>query len=213
MEPVTNELQPSNGGSTFTDVEYEVTKSDSISSRMFSMAFEPIKWFIGLRWYVIVLIVVFGSFIFMQLESAFETRRNAYKAKKEGLETANSEKMKGIMQQSDREYRQETFTPLRIKDAQSVAFSVEGGVLNEKRCKGVTFGPTTTHTFYSDTESRHSPTKLPSSVSLENPSIPMLILRSGIDQSPLSLSATFHKIYNWWIVPWFYVLFRSMGLR
>jgi hypothetical protein len=114
----------------------------------------------------------------MQLESAFETRRNARKAKKEGLESAsvNVEKMKGIMQQSDREYRRETFTPLLVAD------SLENvGNLNEKGGKSVTFGPTTTHTFDSE--------------------------------SSQSLSGTFHKIYNWWIVPWFYVLFRGMGLR
>ena len=191
MEPVTNELQPSNGGSTFTDVEYEVTKSDSISSRMFSMAFEPIKWFIGLRWYVIVLIVVFGSFIFMQLESAFETRRNAYKAKKEGLETANSEKMKGIMQQSDREYRQEILHLFSFKTPPSGAVMSEECAANcaslmRNGVKSVTFGPTTTHIFDSNSES---------------------------PKSHLSLSGTFHKIYNWWIVPWFYVLFRSIGLR
>lgn len=59
--------------------------SDSVtstSSQLFNVVSEPTKWFLGLRWYVILFIVVFGSFIFMQLESAFELRRNASKAKK-----------------------------------------------------------------------------------------------------------------------------------
>jgi hypothetical protein len=118
-------------------------------SQLFSAAFEWSKWFMGQRWYVILGIVVFGSFIFMQLESAVEIQRNHRKAKKEGLATAEKENNEN----------------------------------EHSKSKTVTFGPTTVHTF------------------------------SNSDSSSPSISGTFNKIYNLWIVPWIYVFFRSIGLR
>lgn len=139
--------------------------SDSVtstSSQLFNVVSEPTKWFLGLRWYVILFIVVFGSFIFMQLESAFELRRNASKAKKEGLETANVEKIKGIIQQTEKEY------------------------IQNKVKKHVTFGEPTTHSFFE--------------------SVPSL----SLDGVWSGIGGVFYKIYNWWIVPGIYILFRSI---
>ena len=145
-----------------------------LPSQLFARAYGFVTWFMGLRWYIIVLVVVFGSFIFFQLEYAIETRKQKRESKKEGLH------MKSILRKADRENRIDTslkrvsFIPFRIKDAQLVAHSSlitapEGGVLNEKRCNPETYT---------------------SSV-----------------LSPLI------KIYEWWIVPLVYVLFRSMGFR
>lgn len=122
-----------------------------LPSQLFARAYGFVTWFMGLRWYIIVLVVVFGSFIFFQLEYAIETRKQKREAKKEGLH------MKSILRKADREKRIET------------------------SLKRVSFNPAT--------------------YTLSGGSIINNILNP------------FVKIYEWWIVPWTYILFRSVGLR
>lgn len=137
--------------------------SSNIFGQLFSSAFGAMKWFVGLRWYIILLIVVFGSYLFFQMEYAVESRRqkrnNANKHdenddelmnkkegmdKKEGMEEYKVEKMKGILRQSN----------------------------SEKAKKHVSFH-----------NNEYTHTSLMS------------------------------QIYNLWILPWIYVLFRNTGIR
>ena len=135
----------------------------SLFGQLFSSAFDTMKWFVGLRWYVILFIVIFGSYLFFQMEYAVESRRinreinredtkkedankegaNKEGAKKEGMEEYKVDKMKGILRQNNGE---------SIK--KHVSFH------NEDPTK-----------------------KVPS------------------------------QIYNLWIRPWIYVLFRNVGIR
>jgi len=140
--------------------------SSNIFSQLFSSAFGAMKWFVGLRWYIILFIVVFGSYLFFQMEYAVESRRQKRNEankqnkkddesmekkeqkegmnKKEGMEEYKVEKMKGILRQSN----------------------------TEKAKKHVSFH---------NKESKHT--------------------------------SLMSQIYNLWILPWIYVLFRNIGIR
>ena len=132
----------------------------NLFGQLFSSAFGAMKWFVGLRWYVILFIVVFGSYLFFQMEYAVESRRRSKELKredankkegeqedankKEGMEEYKVEKMKGILRQS--------------RSDQNV----------KKRVSFYNEDPTT---------------------------------------------SLMSQIYNLWILPWIYVLFRNTGIR
>jgi hypothetical protein len=84
----------------------------NLFGQLFNIVFGPIKWFIGLRWYVILIIIVVGSYLFFQLEYAVESRRierQLKQKKKEGMEEYNNvERMKSILKQTDQERNRET---------------------------------------------------------------------------------------------------------
>jgi hypothetical protein len=65
----------------------------NIVGHVFSIISGSISWFLGLRWYIILFIVVIGSYLFFQIQYAFETRRNLREQKKEatknGKESGN----------------------------------------------------------------------------------------------------------------------------
>jgi uncharacterized membrane protein len=81
------------------------------TSQIFSGPFGLVTWFFGLKWYVIIFIIVFGLFLFFQIESAIESkknnRKNDQKKKKEGMKPATIERMKGILRDSDNEYKKD----------------------------------------------------------------------------------------------------------
>ena len=125
--------------------------SINIFGKLFSIVFGIMKWFIGLRWYVILFIVLFGSYLLFQMEYAIESRRRSKEIKqdgnemnkKEGMEEYNVEKIKGIIRHT--------------KNNKTVKKHVS---------------------FYDEDES----------------------------------TSIMPKIYNLWILPWIYVLFRNIGI-
>jgi hypothetical protein len=95
---------------------YKETFQQALNSpqQLFSMAYGHLKWFMGLRWYLILFIIVIGSFIFIQIESAIEIRRKKRestkedKDTKEGMDGINKvDHIKGILRKSDNEYKLE----------------------------------------------------------------------------------------------------------
>lgn len=154
---------------------------------IFSSAFGIIRWFIGLRWYVILLIIVFGSFLFMQIESAFETRRAMQKLKKEGKqegmhnnnnntrEDDKIQKIKGILRQTD--------------NAESI-----GNMSGQKNVS-----------FISDATGKSEATGK-SQEAFEGQEY------SFVNDLQLKWKETTSCIYKLWIMPWMYALFRHIGL-
>jgi len=149
-------------------------------SKLFSSGFTFMVWFFSLRWYVIILSIVIGSFLFFQIESAFEKRsleresKRAEKQKegmnqKEGMED-NVERMKGILRQTEIEDKRK----YNLKNA-------------EKR---VSFHDKKTDTPKYDSDKGEE----------------------GVADFGKSMKNGLSQIYNWWIVPWMYALFRSIGL-
>jgi len=66
-------------------------KTENVPSHLFSNMFAMVKWFLNLRWYVILLIVVLVVYLFFQIESAFKNRRNSRKNKSHQSDLKQSE--------------------------------------------------------------------------------------------------------------------------
>jgi hypothetical protein len=153
---------------------------DNSSWRIFSSAIGIMKSFFSLKWYIILFIVVFGSFLFFQIESAIEIRKNKRKMKKEGMNNNNNndndigdesnkvEYMKSILRQTEKEYKE-----------------------NEKK-----------HVSFFDSSSAESE---PTTMAKSNNELNLVSFMTKY----MNDSAT--QIYNWWILPWMYVLFRNIG--
>ena len=136
-------------------------------SQIFSGPFGLITWFFGLKWYVIIFIVVFGLFLFFQVESAIEIRKSALKTNKEGMKTETVERMKGILRETDIEIK---------KDIPK---------------KNVSFSEETT----ADITNTSSQSKEP--------------MTSQINETDNLLQS--QQIYNLWIRPWIYTIFRNFN--
>jgi hypothetical protein len=149
---------------------------DNSSWRIFSSAIGIMKSFFSLKWYIILFIVVFGSFLFFQIESAIEIRKNKRKMKKEGMNNNNDigdesnkvEYMKSILRQTEKEYKE-----------------------NEKKRVS----------FFDSSSAESEPTTMAKS----NNELNLVSFMTKY----MNDSAT--QIYNWWILPWMYVLFRNIG--
>lgn len=144
--------------SSFMNYFQNIGNSPShLFGQLFSSGFGIMNWFIGLRWYVILLIVVLGSYLFIQIEYAIESRRQTKGLKrekekesekeKEGMEEYNGAKIKGILRQKN-------------------------GDNSKKRVS-----------FY------------------------------NAEQESTTATTFISQIYNWWVLPWIYVLFRNTGFR
>lgn len=162
-----------------------------VALNIFSSAFGIMRWFISLRWYVILFIIVFGSFLFMQVESAFEIRRKTPKSNKEGMYNNNAredmkiEKIKGILRQTDADYYMTT--PLDS---------------NEKKEEDKTLLPIAQkHVSFSKSQEKIEY----ESFAGEDYS------SSGINNLQLRFNETITRIYKLWIMPWMYALFRHIG--
>jgi len=71
--------------------------------QIFSGMYGYMQWFFGLRWYVILLALVFFLFMRFQFEFVIQKRRKRREAKMESMKTndAKVEKMRGIMRDSE----------------------------------------------------------------------------------------------------------------
>jgi len=146
-------------------------------NKIFSNWTGHIKWFFELKWYTILLIVVFGLFFIFQIESALEIRKRNRKdnnekqpkKEKEGMQE-NVEKIKSILRKIDEE------------DANK----------NSPQPKNVSF---------SEKESF---------VSLKEYDLNEKMHKNG---GWTDLKEIFSQFYNWWILPWIYVLFRNVGIQ
>ena len=126
---------------------------------IFSSAFGLMKWFVGLRWYVILFIVVIGSYVFFQIEYAIESRRRSKELKREDMSKKKEPdvykkegmEIKGILRQNSGEH---------VKKQVS---------------------------FYDEEQTTTS--------------------------SKNSITGVISRIYNLWILPNVYVLFRNIGIR
>ena len=170
------DINPINENRTF------LQNIDNSSLRIFSSAIGIMKSFFSLKWYVILFVVVFGSFLFFQIESAIEIRKNNRKMKKEGMNNNNNnnndnnigdesnkvEYMKGILRQTEKEYKE-----------------------NEKKQVS----------FFDSSSAELEPT----TVAKSNNEFNLVSFMTKY----MNDSAT--QIYNWWILPWMYVLFRNIG--
>ena len=146
-----------------------------------SIAFGIMYRFVGLKWYNMILFVVIGAFIFFQIESALETRRNKINLKKEGMhrkEDPKVDNIKNILKNAD--------------DESNVSNKNSLHVLGQSNPKQVSFGGTLIE---------------------EKTSRPV----EGFSASNVNLKAKatdfLMKLYNLWILPWMYVLFRSISLN
>jgi len=175
------------------DISTMLYKSDegasltNVVSNIFVGVFKIIQWFIGLKWYVILLVIVFGSFLFLQVESAFETRRQMYKSKKEGMHYANDTKasvgedgkitkMKSILRQIETE----NMTAVNFENAN----------------KHITFEPVQI-----DNSNNNTPTNVKNYNEWWTAFINIW----------LQVKETIMWIYKLWIVPRIYALFRNIG--
>jgi hypothetical protein len=109
-------IPPPNNNTSYIPEAYKDSFQHAMNSpkQLFSMAYEHLKWFMGLRWYIILFVIVIGSFTFIQIESAIETRRKKRESTKndkdgkEGMEEINKvDHMKGILRKSNDEYKLE----------------------------------------------------------------------------------------------------------
>jgi hypothetical protein len=156
----------------------------NVTSNIFAGVFGIIQWFIGLKWYVILLVIVFGSFLFLQVESAFETRRQMYKLKKEGMNDNGGEgedgkitKMKSILRQIE----PENMTAVNFENAN----------------KHITFEP-----FISKNANNNNPTNVKNCDEWWT---------ANFINIWLQVKETIMWIYKLWIVPRIYALFRNIG--
>jgi hypothetical protein len=144
-------------------------------SQIFSGPFGLITWFFGLKWYVIIFIIVFGFFLFFQIESAIESkknnRKNAQTQKKEGMKPVTIERMKGILRDSENEYKKDISN-------KNVSFNDDSNTLS---------GQETTTNVHEGMNTASS--------------------NRVVENGHLS------QIYNWWIRPWMYTIFRNIGIR
>ena len=172
------------------DIPTMLYKSDegvsltNVTSNIFAGVFGVIQWFIGLKWYVILLVIVFGSFLFLQVESAFETRRQMYKSKKEGMHDANDigedgkiTKMKSILRQTDTE----NMTAVNFENANK-------------------------HIKFDKLQIDNSNNNTPTNVKNDNE-----LWTANFINIWLQAKETIMWIYKLWIVPRIYALFRNIG--
>ena len=177
------------------DIPTMLYKSDegvsltNVTSNIFAGVFGVIQWFIGLKWYVILLVIVFGSFLFLQVESAFETRRQMYKSKKEGMHNANDTdandigedgkitKMKSILRQTDTE----NMTAVNFENANK-------------------------HIKFDKLQIDNSNNNTPTNVKNDNE-----LWTANFINIWLQAKETIMWIYKLWIVPRIYALFRNIG--
>jgi len=164
-EPITNQPPinppPNNVG----------VSPSSLFEQIYNGAFGTMKWFVGLRWYVILCIVVFGSYLFFQMEYAIETRRISRELKR-------GETKKKITEDDDEPTDQKE--GMNKKEGMASYNRVD-------KIKGILRQNNIEHTkkrvsFYNENTSSNT-------------------------VNPIS------QIYNWWILPWAYVLFRSIGIH
>jgi hypothetical protein len=134
--------------------------------RIFSIAANSMKWFIGLRWYVIFFIVVLGSYLLFQVEYAIEKRRVSREKKRGDAD-------KDIDADDEKEGMEGTPASLiGSRESSEIKFlPLDHGFPSKKRVS-----------FYDEN----------SSTKMANP---------------------ITQIYNWWILPWMYVLFRNIGIQ
>jgi hypothetical protein len=161
--------------------------------KIFSIIFQYVKWIGSLRWYIIMLIVIFSLFIIFQFEQSIESRRNKKKMEKEGMQNEN---IKGIIKDVAKntglvEEGQSVETPTQINSVKKHV-SFENDVLE--------ILPTKIQDSFIGESSNPGLGKSPSSTS------------SALFTKVTSISETLQKIYNLWILPWLYVLFRNIGL-
>jgi hypothetical protein len=116
--------------------------SSTPSTQIFSILIGPMKWFFGLRWYLILVVVIFMAYLFFQIESAIEHRRQNRKTKKE------IENMRGLNDKSSKQKKRVSFSD------ESKSVDIWTWIINARK-----------------------------------------------------------QIYNGWIVPWVYILFRTFGYR
>ena len=207
------------------DIPTMLYKSDegasltNVTSNIFAGVFGVIQWFIGLKWYVILLVIVFGSFLFLQVESAFETRRQMYKSKKEGMHDANDNggedgkitKMKSILRQIETEnmtavnFENGTIPERGHNGSASVGigrFSGEmtprfASVRSENANKHISFEPVQI-----DNSNNNTPTNVKNYNELWTANFINIWLQA---------KETIMWIYKLWIVPRIYALFRNIG--
>ncbi len=161
--------------------------------KIFSIIFQYVKWIGSLRWYIIMLIVIFSLFIIFQFEQSIESRRNKKKMEKEGMQNENT---KGIIKDVAKntglvEEGQSVETPTQINSVKKHV-SFENDVLE--------ILPTKIQDSFIGESSNPGLGKSPSSTS------------SALFAKVTSINETLQKIYNLWILPWLYVLFRNIGL-
>ena len=134
----------------------------NLFGELFSSVFGIMNWFIGLRWYVILLIVVMGSYLFIQMEYAIETRRQT-----KGIKRENENAEKGTEKEKEKEGMEE-YNNAKIK-----------GIIRQNNVE--------------TTKKR---------VSFYNAEHTSNIMTNSIAQ-----------VYNLWVLPWIYVIFRNTGFR
>lgn len=156
------------------------------ASQIFSSPFGLLTWFFGLKWYIILFIIVFGMFLFFQIESAIESRKNNRKNNqnkmKEGMKPDTVERMKGIIRYSENEYKKNISKKnVSFNDDDLSNLKDESGQ-SLQRSKSV--GRNEVEGF-----SNH----------------PNMFHRTNVE--PMQ------QIYNWWIRPWVYTVFRNIGVQ
>ncbi len=83
-------------------------------SQLFSNPVMVAYWILGLKWYVILFMLVIGTFLFFQIESAIEKRKEKRKNKKEGMNYKNVDKMRGIIRDSDENHKHSNALKKRV---------------------------------------------------------------------------------------------------
>ena len=134
--------------------------------KIFSSVLIYMKWFFSLRWYVILLIVVFVLFIIFQFEHSIESRRIKKESHKE--DGPHIENMRGIIKESYTENAHQ---------------SRKNGLK-----KTVSFKDTNEYQEFTNYREDYG----------------------GISVDPRS-NDVFIKIYNLWILPVIYLLYRKIG--
>ena len=99
-----DKIEPSHLGGG-ENILHESNTIKNIPTQIFSSWIGYVSWFFGLKWYVILFVIMLLLFIFFQLEYAIESRRQKNKARKEeGFQNQdNVEKIKSILRKVDEE--------------------------------------------------------------------------------------------------------------
>jgi len=81
----------------FSAGDNNATNTSFLSWQVFSIPYSLLKWVLGFRWYVILVVGIITLYIIFQLQYAFENRRKKYNNAKESM-VNNTTSKESIMQ-------------------------------------------------------------------------------------------------------------------
>ena len=175
-------------------------------SKLFSSGFTFMYWFFSLRWYVIILSIVIGSFLFFQIESAFEKRSLERESKRAEEQKGGKEEKEGKEGKEGKGGK----GGKEGKGGKGGKGGKEGMEDNVERMKGIL--RQTERENKRKTNLKNAAKHVSFHDGEMSPKYGTVKDEEGLDFGK-NVKNGLSQIYNWWIVPWVYASFRSIGIR